>query len=91
MSSTTEEMLDYNKALEDEADAFASDYLIPPQELRKFTPTRYTSDSEIIEFASSIGIHPGIVAGRLQHEKIILQNRCANLKEKYIIEMKHLA
>ena len=88
VSSSVEEMIDYNNALEDEADTFASNYLIPPNELRRFAPTKYTSDKEIVEFAKSIGIHPGIVAGRLQHEKIIPQNRCSKLKEKYTIEIK---
>ena len=87
ISSSVKEMVDYNKTLEDEADKFASDYLIPPNELRKFAPTQYTSDNEIIEFAESIGIHPGIVAGRLQHEKIIPQSRCSKLKDKYTIEI----
>ena len=87
VSSSVEEMIDYNNALEDEADTFASNYLIPPNELRRFAPTKYTSDKEIVEFAKSIGIHPGIVAGRLQHEKIIPQNRCSKLKEKYTIEI----
>lgn len=91
ISSLVEEMVDYNNALEDEADRFASDYLIPPNELRRFAPTKYTSDNEIVEFANSIGIHPGIVAGRLQHEKIIPQSRCSKLKEKYTIEIKQLA
>ena len=88
ISSSVEEMVDYNNALEDEADRFASNYLIPPKDLRRFSPTKYTSDNEIVEFANSIGIHPGIVAGRLQHEKIIPQNRCSKLKEKYTIEIK---
>ena len=88
ISSSVEEMVDYNNALEDEADRCASNYLIPPKDLRRFSPTKYTSDNEIVEFANSIGIHPGIVAGRLQHEKIIPQNRCSKLKEKYTIEIK---
>lgn len=88
VSSPAEKMVDCNNALEDEADRFASNFLIPPTEFKRFAPTKYTSDNEIIEFAGSIGIHPGIVAGRLQHEKIIPQNRCSELKEKYIIEDK---
>ncbi len=88
ISSSVEEMLDYNNVLEEEADRFASDYLIPPKELQRFAPTNYTTDNEIIKFSDSIGIHPGIVAGRLQHERIISQNRCSKLKEKYIIEIK---
>jgi len=88
--NSVEEMKDYNNNLEVEADRFAMDYLIPPEEYKKLEPTRYTSDNEIKEFAKKIGIHPGIVAGRLQHEGIIAQNRCSKLKEKYVIKIKHI-
>ncbi|MGN0390376.1 MAG: HigA family addiction module antitoxin [Wujia sp.] len=91
ISSSVEEMEDINNELEKEADDFANNYLIPAAELKKFAPTKYTSDDEIVAFANSIGIHPGIVAGRLQHEKIIPQNRCSKLKEKYVIEITHSA
>jgi addiction module HigA family antidote len=91
ISSSTEEMIDINSKLEQDADDFANNYLIPRAELRKFAPTRFTTDDEIVAFAESIGIHPGIVAGRLQHENIIPQNRCAKLKEKYLIENGHIA
>ena len=75
----------FDKQLEDEADKFAQDYLIPPKEYLKFCPTKYTSDNEIISFAERIGIHPGIVAGRMQHDGIISQSRCTKLKDKYIV------
>ena len=91
ISSTIEEMMDINSSLETEADRFATNYLIPPAEYKKFAPSRYTSDDEIIAFAEKIGIHPGIVAGRLQHEGIIAQNRCSKLKEKYVIEIERSA
>ena len=91
ISSTVEEMKDINNKLEIEADKFAMNYLIPPADYKRLAPTKYTSDDEIVEFAKSIGIHPGIVAGRLQHEGIIAQNRCSKLKEKYVIEIKHIA
>ena len=91
ISSTIEEMMNINQNLETEADKFAADYLIPPADYRRFAPTKYTSDNEIVEFAKSIGIHPGIVAGRLQHERIIPQNRCAKLKEKYVIEIRKIS
>lgn len=71
--------------LEDEANKFASEYLISPKDLQRFSPTAYTTDEEILEFAAEIGIHPGIVAGRLQHDKIINENRCSKMKEKYTI------
>ena len=85
ISGSSDELEDINLALEEEADRFSSDYLIPPNQLKKWGPTRFTSDSEIVAFADSIGIHPGIVAGRLQHEQIIGENRCSRLKQKYTI------
>ena len=91
ISTTVEEMMDINNNLEIEADKFATNYLISPADYKKFAPSKYTSDDEIVEFANTIGIHPGIVAGRLQHEGIIAQNRCSKLKEKYVIEIKHTA
>lgn len=89
ISSSIEEMMDINNVLEEEADNFANNYLIPPVELRKFAPNKFTSDDEIVAFANLLGIHPGIVAGRLQHEEIIPQNRCSKLKEKYVIKISH--
>ena len=86
ISSTVEEMKDINNNLEAEADKFATNYLISPVDYKRLAPSKYTSDDDIIEFARSIGIHPGIVAGRLQHDGIIAQNRCSKLKEKYVIE-----
>lgn len=85
ISSDLEALQKIDDSLEAEADKFAQDYLIPPAEFRKFSPTLYTSDAEICAFAKKIGIHPGIVAGRLQREKIIPQNRCSKLKEQYQI------
>ena len=91
ISSTVEEMMDIDNNLEIEADKFAMNYLISPMDYKRLAPTRYISDDEIVEFAKSIGIHPGIVAGRLQYEGIIAQNRCSKLKEKYVIATKHTA
>jgi len=89
VSYNEKEMMDANDKLEADANNFASNYLISVAALRRFAPSKYTSDNEIVAFANSIGIHPGIVAGRLQHEKIIPQNRCSKLKEKYVIELQH--
>lgn len=87
ISCSENEMIEVNKQLEDDADNFAANFLIPPSELKRFAPTKNTSDEEIISFANSIGIHPGIVAGRLQHDGIIASNRCRELKEKYHMEI----
>lgn len=85
ISGNINDLVEYNDALEEDADKYAADILIPQAKLDAFNASEYTTDQEIIDFAKSIGIHPGIVAGRLQHEKIIPQNRCTTLKEKYII------
>lgn len=85
ISYDEKEMIIVNNQLEDEADRFAANILISPDSMKKFNPTKYTTDDEIIDFAHSIGLHPGIVAGRLQHDRIIPPNRCSKLKEKYIL------
>lgn len=87
ISANTSEMLELDNTLEKEADEFASNYLISKTQMKQFSPSKYTTDEEIIAFAKLIGIHPGIVAGRLQHDKIIPPNRCAHLKEKYVIAL----
>ena len=86
VNGSVDDVNDINDKLEDDANKFAADYLIPPIEYRRFSPTKFTSDAEIIDFARKIGIQPGIVAGRLQHDNIIGQNRCSKLKEKYVFD-----
>ena len=85
LSANAQDMQALDDKLESEADAFAQSYLIPSNEYRLFAPSKYTSDKEIIAFADKIGIHPGVVAGRLQHDHIIAQNRCSTLKQQYKI------
>ena len=85
LSTGVQNLRDLNTKLEEDADEFACNYLIPIKDYRRFAPNRFTTDEEIIAFAESIKIHPGIVAGRLQHEKIIAPNRCSKLKQKYKI------
>lgn len=85
ISPDSEQIDQINCVLEKDADRFAQDYLIPPDAYRRFAPNFYTSDVEIKAFAQQIGVHPGVVAGRLQHDKIIAQNRCSKLKVKYRI------
>lgn len=57
---------------EDEANQFAADFLIPPSEYRNFNPKgRHFSEADVVEFANRLGIAPGIVVGRLQHDKYL--------------------
>ena len=69
-------------AEEEEANTFAADKLIPPQDWAAFCDGVYT-ESIIKSFASNVGIHPGIVLGRLQKEKMLPWNRLGHLKVMY--------
>lgn len=68
---------------EDEANRFAADQLIPPNEWAQFLPFTVTEQT-IRLFAERIGIAPGIVLGRLQKERGFPWNRLTHLKVQYI-------
>jgi HTH-type transcriptional regulator/antitoxin HigA len=55
------------QAREDEADKFASDSLIPPNDYLRFVASGGLSGAEIEAFASEVGVDPAVV-GRLQHD-----------------------
>jgi len=70
---------------EDEANRFAADWLIPSSEYKNFHPRGdYFSKAEIIEFAQKLGVAPGIVVGRLQHDGLIPMKNCNDLKRKLV-------
>lgn len=73
------------KEQEDEADAFARDILISPEQYQVFIGANCFSKDCIIAFAHKIGIAPGIVLGRLQKENFVPYNRFNELKAKYQI------
>jgi HTH-type transcriptional regulator/antitoxin HigA len=79
------ELDETNQAQEDEANAYARDLLIPPEQYQEFMETNYFTKESIITFASKIEIAPGIVLGRLQKENHIPYTRFNELKEKYKI------
>lgn len=56
---------------ESEANQFSSDTLVPPGELSEFLRKREFTSESIYAFAERIGVGPGIVVGRLQHDKIL--------------------
>ena len=76
--------IDNQKSKENEADIFASNILIPPEKLSYFLSSGLKPTiPQIKRFAASIGITPGIVVGRLQHDGIILRSWGNDLKERY--------
>lgn len=67
---------------EEEANAFAGDLLIPKREYAAFTAQGTFFPETISTFAARIGVHPGIVVGRLQHDGLIKYEWHNQLKEK---------
>jgi len=71
---------------ENEADSFARDVLIPDDLYQVFLNSinsQQVSITSIVSFAKDIGVHPGILLGRLQKEGIINWNRLNELKTTY--------
>lgn len=64
--------------VEREADQFAADTLIPTGHVPRLPAL--TTNADIVTFAEEIGIAPGIVVGRLQHDGILPWNRGNALK-----------
>jgi HTH-type transcriptional regulator / antitoxin HigA len=55
---------------EQEANAWARDFLISPSDAKALTDLPKTK-AAAVSFAQSIGIHPGIVVGRMQHDNLL--------------------
>jgi HTH-type transcriptional regulator / antitoxin HigA len=70
------------RQIEAEADQFSADTLIPPTAFGKFLRAGDFSNDAIHEFSEAIGIGPGIVVGRLQHEGVIARHQGNALKQK---------
>jgi addiction module HigA family antidote len=66
-----------------EANQFACNLLIPPQELRSFVARAQFDLDSICSFAKRIGIAPGIVVGRLQHDRLIEFSQGNSLKQRF--------
>lgn len=56
---------------EQEADRFASDYLISPGAYARFIQKGIFTADSIRRFAGELAIAPGIIVGRLQHDKYL--------------------
>jgi HTH-type transcriptional regulator/antitoxin HigA len=69
------------RSKEDEADEFATNELIPPKRYAELLEGPL-SRKNIADFASNLGIHPGIVGGRLCHDKKIGWNAVSTLRTR---------
>jgi addiction module HigA family antidote len=70
---------------EEEANTFASDFLIPKNAFNEFRrQARFTAQA-IQRFAAELGIAPGIVVGRLQHEELLPFTHLNELKRRFCL------
>ena len=67
---------------ENEANSFSADTLIPPSALGEFMRGRAYTNESIHEFAETVGVGPGIVVGRLQHDGVLKRHQGNALKQK---------
>lgn len=70
---------------EREANAWARDYLIPPDAAAGLAQIPHTK-AAVSGFARSIGLHPGIVVGRMQHDGLLDVRWLNDLKESFTFE-----
>lgn len=68
--------------IEEEANQFSADLLIPPESRAKMLRLR-PQTKEVIRFAVSIGLSPGIVVGQMQYLGVIDHSRLNKLKRRY--------
>lgn len=67
---------------EDEANRFASDFLIPVTAWQEIAQARPRSAAEVRSMAKRLGIAPGILVGRLQREGLLPWTHLNSLKAK---------
>ena len=72
---------------EREADEWASNFLISNQNFSELQKLK--TKSAVCAFAEKLQIHPGLIVGRLQHEKIIEKTWMNELKMR--VEQKHFS
>jgi Zn-dependent peptidase ImmA (M78 family)/plasmid maintenance system antidote protein VapI len=75
----------YNEDDEEEREAnqFARDSLIPPSHVDRL-PHIARSREQVVEFAKFLGVSPGVVVGRLQHDGLLYPSAFNDLKRKFV-------
>lgn len=71
--------------LEIEANEYAMNILIPADQLKYYLNNCDINEDTIVKFANSINVHPSVVVGRLQHDKIISHLSFKHLFDKFEI------
>lgn len=74
---------DDRSELEEEANLWASNFLVPRRRWISFKATGPRSKVAIANFAREVGIAPGIIVGMLQHEGVVPWTHLNGLKRRY--------
>jgi HTH-type transcriptional regulator/antitoxin HigA len=74
---------DESNEREKEADSFASNVLIPEDAYRRFRAQGRFYADDVKAFAEKLGIHPGIVVGRLQHDAMLNPEWLNEMRVRY--------
>jgi HTH-type transcriptional regulator/antitoxin HigA len=69
--------------VENQADAWAEDVLVGSKRFTEFKATKPRSESAVRAFADTVGIHPGIVVGMLQHHGVVPFTHLNGLKSRF--------
>ncbi|MFQ5661430.1 MAG: HigA family addiction module antitoxin [Gammaproteobacteria bacterium] len=69
--------------MEQEADEFASNLLIPVKAINTFVERSYFSKEAVLAFANKLGIAPGVVVGQLQHRGFLPYTHLNGLKQRF--------
>lgn len=68
---------------EEEANQFAGNTLVPQRDWVWFINSeRHFGKADIFQFAQEVGVAPGVIVGRLQHEKLLRPDWCNDLKRR---------
>jgi len=65
-----------------QADRFAANHLIAPEDFARLAERTRFSKASVKAFADEVGVCPGIVVGRLQHEKRLPPSHLNDLKKR---------
>lgn len=72
-----------NTDYEVQANAFAADTLIPPDQWARLRPTKPISEKAVRRVAAQLKVHPGIVVGRLHHDELLPRTHLNGLRSKF--------
>ena len=75
--------IDKKGEFENEANRWAADFLVPPDDWEQFRRRTPFNKSSIIAFAAAVGISPGIIVGRLHREQLLKYSEMSDLKGRF--------